>query len=158
MFPWCSWSSRQPNMLKVSSSNLDGNMNMSRPRPNQPSKEETPVLGGSDFPGPLKILSQAEQGILLCFCNFELFRLRKQMASNKKAIAFVFMKTIHSLLPSFIFTLPPPQPSPLVDELVTRFSRALPPRSRSLALTHALTHSLALAHAPPSQKHARSEW
>ena len=34
--PWCSWLSRQPNMLKVSSSNLDGDIFFAFLDPKQP--------------------------------------------------------------------------------------------------------------------------
>ena len=61
------------------------------------------------------------------FAILNCFRLRKQMASNKKATSRICFHENNSLTFALIYFHPPPsEPSPLVDELVTRFSRALP--------------------------------
>ena len=87
------------------------------------------------------------------FAILNCFRLRKQMASNKKATSRICFHENNSLTFALIYFHPPPFPA-LTSR--GRVGNSLPSRprpshlahSRSLALTHAaLTHSLALARA-----------
>ena len=143
-------------------------MNFFRPRPcpNQPSKEETPVLGGSDFPcmwTAQNPFSEAEQGILIClqraiyfqpkemqkharnsalFAILNCFRLRKQMASNKKATSRICFHENNSLTFALIYFHPPPFPALPSRGRVGNSLPSRPPTSLTLPRPDARPHAL----------------